>query len=215
MGRYKSYREPRRRGFDDENYSPPDRVRKAGPRQSPPAALGPSASTEAIVQWFNSDKGYGFVQCTDGAQAFLHIRQLEAAGHSSIPEGARLRVSIGQGQRGPQVNEVLEVNESTANSSGALRAGAGSRPETSPDRFETESDGSVKWYNSQKGFGFVALDDGRVCPCHCARTLRSKFPNRGPKGKGEIRAGCKGARDEIHPTESLDRIVGLQPERTR
>ena len=160
MGRYKNYREPRRRGFDDENYSPPNRDRKASPRQSPPVAIGPSASTEAIVQWFNSDKGYGFVQCTDGAEAFLHIRQLEAAGHSSIPEGARLRVTIGQGQRGPQVNEVLEVDVSTANLSGAPRARAGSPPKSSPDGFETESDGSVKWYNSQKGFGFIALADG-------------------------------------------------------
>jgi CspA family cold shock protein len=215
MGRYKNYREPRRRGFDDENYSPLDRDRKASLRQSPPVAMGPSASTEATVQWFNSDKGYGFVQCTDGAEAFLHIRQLEAAGYSSLPEGARLRVTIGQGQKGPQVNEVLEVNESTADASGASRTGAGSRPKLSPDGFETESDGSVKWYNSQKGFGFIAVAEGRkgrVCSCHCARTLRSKFSNRGPKSKGEIRPGCKGARDEIHPTERLDRIVGLQPE---
>ena len=160
MGRYKNYREPRRRGFDDENYSPPNRDRKASPRPSPPVAIGPSASTEAIVQWFNSDKGYGFVQCTDGAEAFLHIRQLEAAGHSSLPEGARLRVTIGQGQKGPQVNEVLEVDVSTANLSGAPRVGAGSPPKSSPDGFETESDGSVKWYNSQKGFGFIALADG-------------------------------------------------------
>jgi CspA family cold shock protein len=160
MGRYKNYREPRRRGFDDENYSPLDRDRKASLRQSPPVAMGPSASTEATVQWFNSDKGYGFVQCTDGAEAFLHIRQLEAAGYSSLPDGARLRVTIGQGQKGPQVNEVLEVNESTADASGASRTGAGSRPKLSPDGFETEIDGSVKWYNSQKGFGFIAVADG-------------------------------------------------------
>src|SRR5689334_2412060 len=159
MGRYKNYREPRRRGFDDENYSPLDRDRKS-PRQLPRVSVGPSESTEAIVAWFNSEKGFGFVECTDGAKAFLHIRQLEAAGYSSIPEGARLRVTIGQGQKGPQVNEVLEVNESTANSSLAPRASAGTRPQSSTDRFETESDGSVKWYSSQKGFGFIALADG-------------------------------------------------------
>jgi CspA family cold shock protein len=160
MGRYKNYREPRRRGFDDENYSPQDRDWKAGPRQSSPVGMGPSASTEAIVQWFSSDKGFGFVRCTDGAEAFLHIRQLEVAGHSSVPEGARLRVTIGQGQKGAQVNEVLEVDVSPANSSGASRPVAGPRPKSSPDEFESESDGSVKWYNSEKGFGFIALPDG-------------------------------------------------------
>ena len=160
MGRYKNYREPRRRGFDDENYSPHDRDRKASPRQSTPVAMEPSASTEAIVQWFNSDKGYGFVQCIDGAKAFLHIRQLEAVGYSGIAEGARLRVTIGKGQKGPQVNEVLEINESTANSSDAPRASAGTRPQSTLDKFEAESDGSVKWYNSQKGFEFIALAGG-------------------------------------------------------
>src|SRR5262245_53141409 len=91
MGRYKSYREPRRRGFDDDNYSPQNRDRN---RQSQPVDMPPPGSTEAIVQWFNSDKGFGFVQCTGGTEAFLHIRQLEAAGHSSVPEGARLRVTV-------------------------------------------------------------------------------------------------------------------------
>ena len=156
MGRYKTYREPRRRGFDDENYSPQDRDRNVRPKQSQPVEMEPSGSTEAIVQWFNSDKGFGFVKCTGGTEAFLHIRQLEAAGHSSVPEGARLRVTIGQGQKGPQVSEVLEVIVGTAISPGAPRPAEGSRP----DIFETESDGSVKWYNSQKGFGFIALADG-------------------------------------------------------
>jgi cold shock protein len=160
MGRYKSYREPRRRGFDDDNYSPQNRDRNGRPRQSQPVDISPSRSTEAIVQWFNSDKGFGFVQCTGGTEAFLHIRQLEAAGHSIVPEGARLRVTIGQGQKGPQVSEVLEVIMSTAISAGSPPPAVGSRSKPSPAGFETESDGSVKWYNSQKGFGFIALADG-------------------------------------------------------
>jgi CspA family cold shock protein len=71
-----------------------------------------------------------------------------------------LRVTIGQGQKGPQVNEVLEVNESTGKSSDASRASAGTRPQSTADKFEAESDGSVKWYNPQKGFGFIALAGG-------------------------------------------------------
>jgi len=34
------------------------------------------------------------------SDAFLHIRQLEAAGHSSLPAGAHIKVRIGQGQKG-------------------------------------------------------------------------------------------------------------------
>ena len=45
---------------------------------------------------------------------FLHIRQLVAAGHSSAPEGARVKVRIGQGQKGPEVTEVIAVDTSTS-----------------------------------------------------------------------------------------------------
>ena len=48
----------------------------------------------------------------------MHIRQLEAAGHSSVPEGARVKVRIGQGQKGPEVTEVIEVDPSTAQVTG-------------------------------------------------------------------------------------------------
>ena len=49
-----------------------------------------------------------------GFDAFMHIRQLEAVGHSGVPEGARVKVRIGQGQKGPEVTEVIEVDTSTA-----------------------------------------------------------------------------------------------------
>jgi CspA family cold shock protein len=39
----------------------------------------------------------------------MHIRQLEAAGHRSVLEGARVKVRIGQGQKGPEVSEIVEA----------------------------------------------------------------------------------------------------------
>ncbi len=44
----------------------------------------------------------------------MHIRVLEAAGHSGVPEGARVKVRIGQGLKGPQVSELIEVDTSSA-----------------------------------------------------------------------------------------------------
>ena len=73
-----------------------------------------SEPVEASVKWFNADKGFGFVIVAGGADAFLPARALEIAGHSSLPDGARLKVRISQGQKGPQVAEVLEVDTSTA-----------------------------------------------------------------------------------------------------
>ena len=157
MGRYKSYREPRRRGFDDDNFSPRDRDRSPGPSQPPRESTSSSPSTDATVAWFNPDKGFGFVKTSEGGEAFLHIRPLEAAGHSSVPAGARLKVRIGQGQKGPQVTEVLEVDLTTAEPSRPARS---PRPQSREVGREMEGEGSVKWYNAEKGFGFVGIDGG-------------------------------------------------------
>jgi cold shock protein len=162
MGRYKDYREPKRRG-DGGDYNPQERAAERRPSNSRPNAPQASEPVAAIVKWFNAEKGFGFVAVVGGSDAFMHIRQLEAAGHSSVPEGARIKVRIGQGQKGPEITEVIEVNPSTAQvtstttgssaprSSSQLRPGIGAT---------TECIGSVKMYNRDRGFGFVGQDGG-------------------------------------------------------
>jgi len=122
-----------------------------------------SGSVDAIVKWFNAEKGFGFVAVAGGSEAFMHIRQLEAAGHSSVPEGARVKVRIGQGQKGPEVTEVIEVDPSTAQVTGtpAGRSAPRSSLQGQPAVGATaECVGSVKMYNAAKGFGFVGQDGG-------------------------------------------------------
>ena len=125
---------------------------------------------EAIVKWFNAEKGFGFVAVVGGSEAFMHIRQLEAAGHSSVPEGARVKVRIGEGQKGPEVTEVIEVDPSTLQVTSTI-AGR-SDPHSSLQRrtgvgTTTECVGSVKMYNSNKGFGFIGQDGGGRMFCRC------------------------------------------------
>jgi CspA family cold shock protein len=154
MGRHKSYREPRRRGFDDDNYSPRDH--HPTPSHFSQRPLSPSSPIEATVAWFNPDKGFGFVKTSEGADAFLHIRALETAGHDSVPAGARLQVRVGQGQKGLQVTEVLQVDLSTAQPS----SGTASRTRTSEQGETSELEGSVKWYSPEKAFGFIGVNGG-------------------------------------------------------
>ena len=158
MSRYKAHREPRRRGFDDDNYSSRDRERNSSPGYFENAPAAPSPTTDATVTWFNADKGFGFVQGSNGSDAFLHIRPLEAAGYSTVPEGARLKVRIGQGQKGPQVMEVLEVDLSTASATSPIKPARSSRQQSTLAGPEMTGEGSVKWYNAAKGFGFIGLD---------------------------------------------------------
>jgi cold shock protein len=192
MGRYKSYREPRRRGFDDDNYSPRDRDRNPSPSQSQRDSTNSPPSTDATVAWFNPDKGFGFVKTSDGGEAFLHIRPLEAAGHNSVPAGARLKVRLGQGQKGPQVTEVLEVDLTTAEASRPARS---SRPQSREGGPEMEEEGLVKWYSAEKGFGFVGINGGgKDVFVHASVVASSGLPSlsEGEKLTVKFVAGSKG-----------------------
>jgi CspA family cold shock protein len=47
------------------------------------------------VKWFNSQKGYGFIQPTGGGRdVFVHISAVERAGLSSLNEGQPIEFEI-------------------------------------------------------------------------------------------------------------------------
>ncbi len=155
-------RQPRRRGFDDDNFfgnTPP----------APFAGFGGSAGPEvkATVKWFNPDKGFGFVALSDGSgDVFLHANALQAAGYQSVSSGATVRIRVGQGQKGRQVEQVISVDESTAEPSrgGGFgpRQPRGPRAPRRPVDLSSavEMTGVVKWYNPEKGFGFITTPGG-------------------------------------------------------
>jgi CspA family cold shock protein len=73
------------------------------------------AAVEAIVKWFNSDKGFGFAEMADGSgDAFLHIKTLQALGQDTIAPGTKLSVLVGRGQKGRQINKILAIDEGGA-----------------------------------------------------------------------------------------------------
>ncbi len=161
-------RPSRRRGFDDDftyDRAPPGDVPRAAPSWPSSAGFGPEH--DATVKWFNPEKGFGFVALSDGSgDAFLHANTLNQAGYNAVSPGATMRVRIGQGQKGRQVSQVISVDESTATPTrsaprgpGGGERGAGPRrgPPTGPS---VPMQGTVKWYNATKGFGFVAPVDG-------------------------------------------------------
>jgi CspA family cold shock protein len=99
-----------------------------------PAASGPEQ--DAVVKWFNPEKGFGFAELSDGTgDAFLHIRAVEASGHSELEPGTKLSVRVAPGQRGPQVTEVLSVDTSTAQPRAPRRTGGFGGPGGGGDRF--------------------------------------------------------------------------------
>jgi CspA family cold shock protein len=156
-------RQPRRRGFDDDNFF--------GNTPAPvnfPAFGGGSAApeTQATVKWFNSEKGYGFAALSDGSgDVFLHVNTLQAAGYQTVSPGATLKIRVGQGPKGRQIDQVVSVDESTAEAP-AQRRPQFARPRTDAPRRQVdlssavEMMGTVKWYNPDKGFGFITPQNG-------------------------------------------------------
>jgi CspA family cold shock protein len=114
----------------------------------------PGRRVDAKVKWFNASKGFGFVTPDDGSQdAFLPMAVLRRAGYEDVREGAAIICEVAAGAKGPLVTAVLNVDNSTAVSSpgGSDRRGP---------RSATTLEGIVKWFEADKGYGFIAPDGG-------------------------------------------------------
>jgi len=64
------------------------------------------------VKWFNSEKGYGFIEQENGGKdVFVHFRQINNPGYDrvSLNEGQKVTFSIGEGQKGPQAENVTPL----------------------------------------------------------------------------------------------------------
>jgi CspA family cold shock protein len=113
------------------------------------------------VKFFNAQKGFGFIQRDDGGDdVFVHISAVERAGLSSLAEGQGLEFTL--------VDRGGKVSASDLKISGDLipvSEGQSDRaPRNEAPRRELTGEratGTVKFFNSMKGFGFITRDDGQ------------------------------------------------------
>jgi len=64
------------------------------------------------VKWFNAEKGYGFIEPSDGGKdAFVHISAVERAGLSTLREGQKVSYDLVEGRNGRSSAENLEVED--------------------------------------------------------------------------------------------------------
>ena len=118
MGRYKEYdRGPKRGDYDDQksddqasggrpNYQSP----RAPAERRPATAsqvVGSTTESIGIVKMYKADKGFGFVgQDGGGKDVFVHATALARAGLSGLAEGQRVRMKVGQGQKGLEAQTI-------------------------------------------------------------------------------------------------------------
>ena len=70
-----------------------------------------STITTGTVKWFNSDKGFGFIEQKSGPDVFVHFQSINnSGGYKSLDEGQKVQFSVTQGQKGPQAANVSVIN---------------------------------------------------------------------------------------------------------
>jgi cold shock protein len=117
--------------------------------------MPPGRRAEAKVKWFNASKGFGFVTLSDGSQdAFLPMAVLRRAGYEDVREGASVICEVSDGAKGPLVTTVLNVDNSTA-----VTPQSGGMDRRGPRASQT-LEGAVKWFEPEKGYGFISPDGG-------------------------------------------------------
>jgi cold shock protein len=65
---------------------------------------------QGVVKWFNSEKGYGFIQVDNGPDVFVHYSAIQSDGYRSLEQDQRVEFEISQGQKGPQADLVRVIS---------------------------------------------------------------------------------------------------------
>lgn len=106
--------------------------------------IAPNAQLGVLgtVSWYEPGKGYGFAAPDGGgAEVFVHNSSIVTGG--VLAAGMRVAFLVSEGEKGPQAQHVLPL--------------AGAAGVAAP---ADDADGTVSWFDEEKGFGFITPDDG-------------------------------------------------------
>jgi cold shock protein len=146
------------------------------PRERAPAMPAQViGSGKGIVKFFNGQKGFGFIQCDDRPEdVFVHISAVEQAGLTGLAEGQPLEFTLVDragkvsasdlvidGDPIPVPAESVSAPRPERTGGGSGRDGGSSTSSgRAPSGAGEHANGTVKFFNDMKGFGFVQRDDG-------------------------------------------------------
>jgi CspA family cold shock protein len=143
-----------------------ERGSRDDPREvrAPRAARGGGGS-EGTVRFFNAEKGFGFIEPDEGGDdVFVHFSAIaDDGGYRSLEEGQRVEYTASPGQKGLQADSVQPLGGGRAP---ARNDDRGRRDDRRDDRAPRAprgggmSEGTVRFFNAEKGFGFIEPDGG-------------------------------------------------------
>jgi len=86
---------------------------------------------------------------------------LAQSGINTVQPGETLQVRVGPGHKGPHITEIISVDSSTATPARSRRSSFQvATSNGSSSGTAVEDTGTVKWFNAERGYGFIALDSG-------------------------------------------------------
>ena len=65
---------------------------------------------QGTVKWFSNEKGYGFIERTDGDDLFVHYSEIAMDGYKTLVQGQRVEFEITEGDKGLQASTVRPVD---------------------------------------------------------------------------------------------------------
>jgi CspA family cold shock protein len=66
-------------------------------------------ATQGTVKWFNSEKGYGFIQREGGDDVFVHFSAIQGGGYRSLEDGQRVEFDVAPGRKGEEAQNVRVI----------------------------------------------------------------------------------------------------------
>src|SRR3712207_7788349 len=94
-------------------------VANSDPRGPKSITQGRRIMPQGTVKWFNADKGYGFITPDGGGKdCFVHFSAIQGSGFRSLDAGERVEFEVGQGQKGPQAENVTRLGGGTGGTGG-------------------------------------------------------------------------------------------------
>ena len=61
------------------------------------------------VKWFNSEKGFGFIEREEGNDVFVHFSAIMMDGYKTLTEGMDVQFEVVDGAKGPQAANVVRI----------------------------------------------------------------------------------------------------------
>ena len=64
---------------------------------------------QGTVKWFNSEKGFGFIEVEGENDVFVHFSAIQGEGFKTLDEGQKVEFEVEEGNRGPQATNVVKL----------------------------------------------------------------------------------------------------------